>query len=364
MATKIIGKDGKPRWKARRYIWDPETGSSRERTKTFSLKREADHWEAVEREKYRQNKVKGSEILLEAFVGLRQELWYGLALQTSESYQSHLRRRILPTLGGWRLEDITPTAIENAQAEWALDSGPATIRGTRAALSFIMKNAVKDRRIEMNPVLMAAKPKDQPGNARARTLTDDQIRILASRLEKIRPVFRAYMKVGVSAGLRAGEIAALNVGDIDIGSRRIHVNKSLAGGGRNIVQVTKNGGTRYVPISKQLLTELDRVADLQRRAEEPLFTCDGKRLTHQVFMRTVDWNTIVQEIEPNFRFHDLRATAIVRWLRAGISTAVVRTWAGHADLATTTVYARLAGTDDDHALALLDAADDGAEAGR
>lgn len=44
-------------------------------------------------------------------------------------------------------------------------------------------------------------------------------------------------------------------------------------------------------------------------------------------------------------FHDLRASAIVGWIRAGLPLTTVRDMAGHASLTTTNIYARLARTD-------------------
>ena len=48
---------------------------------------------------------------------------------------------------------------------------------------------------------------------------------------------------------------------------------------------------------------------------------------------------------PGLRFHDLRATAIVLWIRAEVPLTTVRMLAGHASLATTDRYARIARND-------------------
>ena len=66
-------------------------------------------------------------------------------------------------------------------------------------------------------------------------------------------------------------------------------------------------------------------------------------MNHANFRDAVDWVRLVERLGwPGFRFHDLRATAIVVWIRAGIPLAVVREMAGHASLATTDKYVRLA----------------------
>ena len=358
MATKVSASGGAPRWKGRRYLYDPETGKTREKTRTFTRKRDAEHWEAVERERHRRNRTSGGDITLEAFVEARRDqLFYGLALQTSEAYASHLKRRILPDLGHFKLEDLTPAEIEKQQAKWAAHHSMATINGTRAALSWILKLAIKERRIDTNAVLLSAKPRASVARVTTQTLGETEITQLLHRLEQIGNVYRAYAATSVLSGLRAGEVAALTVGDIDLDRRIVHVRRSLAGGGRKVIQTPKSGQRRHVPLSRALQDELEPLLRDRPRSDQ-LFVTDRGWLTHQAFMREVSWQDLVQNIGvPGFRFHDLRATAIVRWLRAGVSTAVVRTWAGHADLATTTVYARLAGTDDADSLARVDAAD-------
>ena len=72
----------------------------------------------------------------------------------------------------------------------------------------------------------------------------------------------------------------------------------------------------------------------------------GGRLYHSNFRTKVRWPALVGELGwPGLRFHDLRATAIVLWIRAEVSLTTVRALAGHASLATTDRYARIARND-------------------
>jgi Phage integrase family len=72
----------------------------------------------------------------------------------------------------------------------------------------------------------------------------------------------------------------------------------------------------------------------------------GGRFNHANFRDAVDWVRLVTRLGwPGFRFHDLRATAIVVWIRAGLPLAVFREMAGHASLSTTDRYVRLARND-------------------
>ncbi|GAA0343962.1 protein of unknown function [Micropruina glycogenica] len=61
------------------------------------------------------------------------------------------------------------------------------------------------------------------------------------------------------------------------------------------------------------------------------------------FLDSVDWPRLMTKLGwPNFRFHDLRGTAISQWIAAGIPLTTVRELAGHASLSTTNLYARSA----------------------
>jgi integrase len=72
----------------------------------------------------------------------------------------------------------------------------------------------------------------------------------------------------------------------------------------------------------------------------------GGRLYHSNFRTKVRWPELVTELGwPGLRFHDLRATAIVLWIRAEVPLSTVRALAGHASLATTDRYARIARND-------------------
>src|SRR5918993_1205492 len=81
-------------------------------------------------------------------------------------------------------------------------------------------------------------------------------------------------------------------------------------------------------------------------AEPVLLGPLGGRLYHSNFRTKVRWSALVGELGwPGLRFHDLRATAIVLWIRAEVPLTTVRALAGHASLATTDRYARIARND-------------------
>ena len=79
-----------------------------------------------------------------------------------------------------------------------------------------------------------------------------------------------------------------------------------------------------------------RMTSGRRPAELVLLGPLGGRLCHSNFRTKVRWPELAGELGwPGLRFHDLRATAIVLWIRAEVPLTTVRALAGHASLATT-----------------------------
>src|SRR5215210_7948493 len=84
----------------------------------------------------------------------------------------------------------------------------------------------------------------------------------------------------------------------------------------------------------------------RRPAEPVLLGPLGGRRNNKNIRTKVRWPELVGELGwPRLRFHDLRATAIVLWIRAEVPLTTVRMLAGHASLATTDRYARIARND-------------------
>lgn len=82
------------------------------------------------------------------------------------------------------------------------------------------------------------------------------------------------------------------------------------------------------------------------------------RLNHSTFRNKVDWVWLVRHLKhPDLRFHDLRGSAIVEWLRAGVPHHVAMTMVGHASLTITVVYVRMSKNELQGVAALLDARD-------
>jgi site-specific recombinase XerD len=144
----------------------------------------------------------------------------------------------------------------------------------------------------------------------------------------------ALLLLAVQTGLRVSEITSLNCGDVTVGT------------GANVVCEGKGRKHRAVPLTGATEGVVD--AWLNERAghrDEPLFpTRTGRRLSSDAVERMVRKHataaaTDCSSLGPEKRHpHILRHSCAMSLLQAGVDTAVIALWLGHADLRSTNTY--------------------------
>jgi integrase len=323
------------RWRARIFL--PGGG---ERTKVFASKREAVTWEIHNRGRGAESKESLTRWLErigpDALLG-------GLSPSTRATYRSHLSRRIIPEFGHRALSAITAAHIESAQRAWKSDDiSPTVVAGTLNCLSRLFRFAIKVGDLSASP--MSAVERARAGVERVTpTLMVEEVDRLAVACDLVSRRYGDYVRLAALLGLRAGELTALQVGDVNLTTGVVTIRRAFSAGE---LQTPKSRRVRQVPVLAELVPILDRLTRGRRPAEPVLLGPLGGRLYHSNFRTKVRWSALVGELGwPGLRFHDLRATAIVLWIRAEVPLTTVRALAGHASLATTDRYARIARND-------------------
>lgn len=130
-----------------------------------------------------------------------------------------------------------------------------------------------------------------------------------------------------TTGLRVGEAAALRVGDVDAGRRRLRVRRAKSGRGRDVA------------IPEPVIALLD----LDRRPDAALFVGpDGGALDPDVWRRRSFARAVQARGLGDLRIHDLRHTAASLAIASGASVMHVQATLGHARASTTLdIYAHL-----------------------
>jgi integrase len=377
MPSVYLTASGKRRYRARRYYRDAD-GRRREETKSFERDRDARQWEAEERiAAYMTPAVP----TVASYVDSQWDvIMADLSVGTAQNYAALWRTRVGPTLGTLRLDEITPAVVRRAQVEWQSSptargrksqaTSASTVRQARNLLSRCLKFAVDDELIAANPVAATRPPR--PDRAKGvLTLEPEALLDFVDRLDELAryPVHADLLVAQVFLGTRIGETIALLVRDVDLApdapqGGRLYVHQAARLASRkdrhgNVVRdqalvidrlKSRHGRPRdrYVPIPDVPLLRERLIRNvIGKRRSDYLFTGprDGQIYPPNL-RRDIQWERLIAEFDlGKFTFHDLRATAIVWAIKAGVPISTVRDIAGHSSLAVTNVYARAARND-------------------
>jgi integrase len=153
--------------------------------------------------------------------------------------------------------------------------------------------------------------------------------------------------LGGEAGLRCGEIMALDWTDIDFAKRQLTVARSEWKGH---VTMPKGGRIRYVPMTRRLTEALREARHL--RGLRVLCDATGKSLTQKVVQVLMRRTARRANVKPGI--HILRHTFCSHLAMRGAPARAIQELAGHQDLGTTQRYMHLSPAALDAAIRLLE----------
>lgn len=245
------------------------------------------------------------------------------------SYENSLRRYLLPTLGARKLAAISRLEVQEI-ADRLLASGldPSTVRNALMPLRAIYRRALSRSQVALNPTHGLELP--APRGKRERIATPAEARAL---LEALRPADRPFWATALYAGLRRGELLALQWGDVDLEAGVIFVTRSWdpqAG----VVETKSGAGRRRVP----LVGLLRRYLAAQRLAsggEEFVFPHPhggAAKPNAYVDRARRDWKAA--GLEP-ILLHECRHTFASMMIAAGVNPKALSTYLGHSSIAIT-----------------------------
>ena len=265
-------------------------------------------------------------------------------------------------IGSYLLSDVTPALIGEKRDE--LFRG-ITYRGTQrssatvirylSALSHAFTIAVKEWGwMEDSPMRKVTKLKESRG--RVRFLDEiEKERLLHVCKESRNTYLYPVVLIAISTGMRYGEIINLTWTDVDLQRKRI------------ILQETKNGERRAVPIAGQALELLIQLEKMRRIDTNLLFPKAKSKTTSATLQKEElekvqkvqkpiqlrsAWETALKKAQiEDFRFHDLRHCAASYLAMSGASLAEIAEILGHKTLAMVKRYSHLS---DSHKHSVID----------
>lgn len=242
------------------------------------------------------------------------------------------------------LSDVTPSLLAECRdnllsqnSKHGVLRSPASTVRYMAALSHALTIAVNEWEwLESNPMKKVKKPKEPRG--RVRYLSDDEReRLFNACMESNNGFLYTVVLLATSTGMRLGEIMGLSWSDIDINKGRI------------VLQETKNGERRTVPLVGKALDAMKKHNQVRRLGSNYIFPSkNGKK---PACIR-VAWNNAIAKAEvENFHFHDLRHSTASYLAMNGASLAEIADILGHKTLQMVKRYAHLS---DSHVAGVLE----------
>ena len=148
-----------------------------------------------------------------------------LAEGTRVNYEQVLRDHILPDFGPYPLHGISVAMVREwfGAMEAAGTPGPPTRARAYRLLRSILTTAVDDEALGRNPARLRDAGRE-PASAERPTVTVDQVRALAERVDDR---YRAFLHLLTFGSLRWGEATGLRRRDVDLLHVRVTVRQSL-----------------------------------------------------------------------------------------------------------------------------------------
>jgi integrase len=267
-------------------------------------------------------------------------------------YDQALRDRILPELGGAKLSDIRRADVQrlvNRMLGASLNA--STIRNALLPLRAIYRQALALDEVAVNPTAGLHLPAVR--GSRERIAAPEE----AARLIGVLPVAdRAIWATVMYAGLRLGELLALDWSDVDLAAGLIRVERGYDATAGVTVRPKSRAGRRGVPIAAILRDEL-----VEHRMREG-------RDTGLVFGRSADRPFNTPTIWARARrawaesnlvpigLHECRHTFASLMIAAGVNAKALAAFMGHSSVTITLDrYGHLMPGSEDEAAGLLDA---------
>src|SRR6266545_7188385 len=160
-----------------------------------------------------------------------------------------LRVHLLPALGHKRLDAIKSEDVQRLKRNLEAKS-PKTVNNVLAVLSVLLKKAVEWEVIEHMPCTVKLLPVSKGST---KFYDFDEYERLVEAARHLDPRTHLITLLGGDAGLRCGEMMALEWTDVDLVNRQLCIRRSDWNG-----QVTtpKGGRMRHVPMTKRLTAAL------------------------------------------------------------------------------------------------------------
>jgi integrase len=260
---------------------------------------------------------------------------------TYRSYEQIVRNHLIPGLGTYSLDKLTPQVIQsflNAKAETGI-----SVEHLRRVLRAALNQAMRWELIVRNPATLVSAPKK--AKYEFQYLDVAQSKKFLDAVSQTR--HETLFKVAITVGLRLGEALGLQWADIDFDKRTLTVRHQLQriDGVLKLVEPKTAKARRTIPLPAFAIDSLR--SHRAKQLEMSLFNADVWQKSDLVFTSTIGSpadprnirRTLYQILEdfdlPKLRFHDLRHTCATLLLAQGTDARTIMETLGHSQITLT-----------------------------
>lgn len=282
-----------------------------------------------------------------------------LAESSKYSYERYLQNRIKPRWEHVPVGEVTRRDVQDWVNELADELAPKTVRTIEGILSGALKLAIAEKCLSINPCDGVKLPKLQRGDKVYMSL--EQLETLVNEANGDK---KQLIRLQATTGMRFGEVAGLQVGDLDFERHRISIKRQAVTVGNEVhikEALKTEGSRRVVAFSSKLDDELKALCKGKKKTDF-LFTKQGTKEPLKRPQGTKSWLgcavgriQAVDEDFPHVTSHDLRHTAVSLMVSVGAPISVISRQVGHKNISMTLDhYTELFDSDLDSLTAAMD----------
>ncbi len=314
--------------------------------RTFDAKSDARAWlSTVEADIHRGTWLDpdAGAVTFGAYAGRWLDGRHDLAERSAGLYAWLLARHVLPTFGAAGMAKIKPSAVRSWHAGIANDH-PSTAAKAYRLLSQIMRTAVRDRIIAVNPC-----DEKGAGVEHASERPTASVAEVAALADAMPAQLRIAVLLAAWCQLRRAEIRGMRRRDVDLMHARVTVavTRTTRMDGETVEKAPKTeAGPRTVAVPPNILDDLAHhlATHVGPGDEAPLLDATDRALGYA-------WSRARRKVgRPDLRVHDLRHSGLTWAAATGATVAELMRRAGHKSSAAALRYQH-ATEDRDQALA-------------
>lgn len=285
-----------------------------------------------------------------------------LTVRTStwQSYDTNLRVHVIPALGSYRLQAVTPALLNKLYADLLIEGkrsqkpdetpkglSSRTVRYIHMIVRKALQDAVRGYELARNPADAATPP--SPSRSKApemKTWSVDELRAFLNHVRDDR-LYALWLLLAMT-GMRRGEALGLRWEDVDFARSRVAIRRALVlnryklewsepktARSRRLIWLDE--GTVEALLTHRRLQSDERAlfGPAYQENENAVFCReDGELLNPDRVSKMFGLHVAESAVQP-IRLHDLRHTHATLALQAGINPKVVSERLGHASAAFT-----------------------------